>query len=136
LEGSCGYIIRITKNEVLNRIYGERIYYIELRRDWSKGSKLVFMKRTSHTDYSFIGSGIIDETFNADRLNYPEKLICIKNNCYKKIVFGQLVKFYPAVTVKDSLKDTWKTPALLHGAKVTESEILRIENLVTAFIVS
>ena len=131
-----GFIIRITRADVLNRIYGERIYFVELRREWSKGLKLIFMEKTSNTDYSFIGSGIIGQIIHPEKLNNLEKLLCVKNNCYRKIVFGQLSKFFPSINVKHTIKGSWESVALLHGTGLNASDIVKIENIATVSIVS
>lgn len=128
--------MRITRDDVLNRIYAERIYFIELRRDWSKGLKLIFMEKTSNTDYCFIGSGIIDQIIHPEKLNNFEKMLCVKNNCYRKIVFGQLSKFFPGINVKHTIKGSWKSLALLHGAGLSASDIVKIENIAIVSIVS
>jgi hypothetical protein len=131
------YIIRIALDRFENQIYGIRTYYVGLRRDWSKGSKLIFVKKSRHTDDGFIGSGIIDKTFELNELNDAEKKYCIENNWYKKIVFGKLVKFYPQVLVKDTSIWWWSEKgALLHGAQIADSDISKIERLVTTRIIT
>lgn len=128
------YIIRITKDLVANQIYGIREYYVTLRRDWSNGSKLIFVKKIgpSYDDDAFIGSGIIDKTIELNELgDVSEKQLWIKNNYYKKIVFGKLVIFHPPLLVKDTQISEWsKTTALLHGAQISTSEISLIESRV------
>jgi hypothetical protein len=128
------YIIRITKDLVANQIYGIREYYVTLRRDWSNGSKLIFVKKIgpSDDDDAFIGSGIIDKTIELYELgDVSEKQLWIKNNYYKKIVFGKLVIFHPPLLVKDTQISEWsKTTALLHGAQISTSEISLIESRV------
>ena len=136
MENCEGFIVRITRNDVLNKIYGERIYFAELRREWSKGMKLIFMKKTSDADYCFIGSGIIDGVTHPDKLSGPEKILCIKNNCYRKIIFGRLARFYPGINVKQPRSGAGKILALLHGMRLAASDIATIENLAVVSIVS
>jgi hypothetical protein len=45
---------------------------------------LICMKKTSNTDYYFIGSGIIDRAVNRSKLGAREKMLCIKNNITEK----------------------------------------------------
>jgi hypothetical protein len=132
LQYCPGFVIRVTRADVLNRIYGGRIYFVELRREWSKGLKLIFMEKTSNTDYSFIGSGII----HPEKLNNLERLLCVNNNCYRKIVFGQLSKFFPGINVKHTIKGSWKNIALLHGTGLSASDIVKIENNAIVSIIS
>jgi len=132
------YIIRITKDLVANQIYGIREYYVTLRRDWSNGSKLIFVKKIGPLDDdAFIGSGIIDKTIELNELgDVSEKQLWIKNNYYKKIVFGKLVIFHPPLLVKDTQISEWsKTTALLHGAQISSSEISLIESRVNIKII-
>ena len=136
MENCEGFIVRITRNDVLNKIYGERIYFAELRREWSKGMKLIFMKRTSDADYCFIGSGIIDRVTHPDKLSGPEKILCMKNNCYRKVTFARLAKFYPSINIRQTISKACKSLALLHGMHLSASDITIIENLAVVSIVS
>jgi hypothetical protein len=133
------YIIRITKDFVANQIYGIRKYYVTLRRDWSRGSKLIFVKKIGPPDDdAFIGSGIIDKTIGLNELgDVSEKQAWIENNYYRKIIFGKLVIFYPPLLVKDTQINAWsQTGALLHGAQISTSEISIIEGRVNIKIIS
>ena len=121
---------------MLNRIYGERTYFVELRRDWSKGMKLIFMKKTHDIDYCFIGSGIIDRVINPNEFSSLEKILCAKNNCYRKIIFGRLARFYPSINVKQPKSGACKSLALLHGMHLGASDIAKIENLAVVSMVS
>lgn len=130
-----GFIARITRDDVLNRIYGQRTYFIELRRDWSKGIKLIFMKKTSSTGYFFVGSGIIDRIVSPDKLNSTEKMFCVKNNYYQKIIFGQLTKYIPEINVELIIRGNWKSFAMLHGAHLSAPDVENIECLSRVSIV-
>ena len=136
MQDCPGFVIRVTRADVLNRIYGGRIYFVELRREWSKGLKLIFMVKRSNTDYSLIGSGIIDQIIHPEKLNNLEKLLCVNNNCYRKIVFGQLSKFFPGINVKHTIKGSWKSMALLHGTGLSASDLVNIENNAIVSIIS
>ena len=130
-----GFIARITRDDVLNRIYGQRTYFVELRRDWSKGIKLIFMKKTASTGYFFVGSGIIDRIVNPDELNSSEKMFCVKNNYYQKIIFGQLTKYIPEINVELIIRGNWKSFAMLHGAHLSTPDVENIECLSRVSIV-
>ena len=131
-----GFIARITRDDVLNRIYGQRIYFVELRREWCKGLKLIFMKKTSSTGYFFVGSGIIDRIVNPDKLNASEKMFCVKNNYYRKITFGQLTKYIPEINVELIIRGNWKSFAMLHGVHLSAPDVENIECLSRVSIVS
>ena len=135
---SSNYIIRITRDSVGNRVYGISEYYVRLRRDWSKGAKLIFVKKTGLLyEDAFIGSGIIEKTLELNELvDVSEKKLWIENNYYKKIIFGKLVKFLPPLLVKDTRISSWSQPgSLLHGAQISDSEILVIEGRVNIMII-
>jgi hypothetical protein len=132
------YIIRITKEVIANHIFGLSIYYVRLRREWSKGSKLIFLKKIDITDEdTFIGIGTIEKTFEPSELDFVERKKCIENNYYKKIVFGKLVKFVPELPIKHTQIFSLKQRApLLHGMQISDSEILNIESLVSIMIMT
>ena len=133
---SNNFIINITTNEFVYHLYGKRTYYVRIRRKWSKGSILVFVKGTE-TDDTFTGYGIIEKTFDFEYLNPLEKKICIENDWYCKIVFDKLVKFCPKIRVIDTPIGSWnKKGVLLQGMQINESDILQIEILATAIIIS
>jgi hypothetical protein len=134
---SNNYIIRIVRDEFVNRIYGDRTCYVGIRRNWSKDSTLVFIKKVNSRDDAFIGTGLIEQTLELDKLDSSEKKICIKNNWYKKIIFGKLVRFHPAVLVKDTPIICWiqKGP-LLHGHEIRDSDISKIQSLSSVTITS
>ncbi len=135
MEYGQAIITRITKDDILNRIYSDREYFVELRREWSRGLKLIFMKKTSSADYHFIGSGIIDRTVNTSKLDATEKMLCIKNNYYKKITFVQLTKYNPSINIKHIVPGNLKSFALLHGTQLSLSDVENIECLSRVTIV-
>ena len=93
------------------------------------------MKKTSSTDYFFVGSGIIDRIVNPDKLNSSEKMFCVKNNYYQKIIFGQLTKYIPEINVELIIRGNWKSVAMLHGARLSGPEVENIECLSRVSIV-
>ena len=68
------YIIRITVDVIANHIYGLSIYYIRFRREWSKGSKIIFLRKMAVTDDedAFIDLGTIEKTFEPFELEFVE----------------------------------------------------------------
>lgn len=130
------YIINITKNKFVNQIYGKRTYYVRIKRKWSKGSILVFVKG-KEAEESFTGYGIIENIFDIEYVDPPEKKMLVEYDLYYKIVFGKLVKFCPKILVRDTPIGSWnKKGVLLHGMQINESDILQIEILAAAIIIS
>jgi hypothetical protein len=48
-------IVKISRTGLVNQIYWRRVYYAKLRRDWAKGSKIVFITKTGDSEEAFIG---------------------------------------------------------------------------------
>ncbi len=123
------YILRIQRDELERQLYGQRILYVSLKRDWFRNTKLLFLRKTA-----FIGSGIIDRFVSLGELREEEKKTCLENNCYGKIEFAKLVRFYPAVAVEDTSVAGQNTLGL-HGASLLHSDALEIERLAKARLI-
>ena len=114
------YILRLQRDEHERQLYAKRSLYVGIRRDWGRGTPILFAKKDA-----FIGYGVIDRIDGLDELNEDEKKLCLENNWYAKIVFGRLVRFYPPVPVQD-------TPArglnqlALHGAEADTPAIIAL----------
>jgi hypothetical protein len=90
---------------------------------------LLFIRKAA-----FIGSGIIDRFVSPIELREDEKKICLENNCYGKIEFARLVRFYPTVAVEDTPVAGQNTLGL-HGASLPRSDALQIERLARARLI-
>jgi hypothetical protein len=126
---AASYILRIQRDELERQLYGQRILYVSIKRDWLRNTKLLFIRKAA-----FIGSGIIDRFVSLGELRDDEKKICLENNCYGKIEFAKLVRFYPTVAVEDTPVAGQNTLGL-HGAKLLRSGALQIEHLARAKII-
>jgi hypothetical protein len=82
---------------------------------------------------AFAGSGVIDRFIAIDELEEAEKKLCLENNWYGKIVFAKLVRFQPAVPVHET-PVAGRNPLTLHGASISNSAALQIEELAPAKI--
>jgi hypothetical protein len=120
---ATSYILRIQRDELERQLYSQRILYVSIKRDWLRNTKLLFMRKAV-----FIGSGIIEGFISLDELREDEKKICLENNCYGKIEFAKLVRFYPTVAVEDTPVAGQNTIGL-HGASLLRSDALQIERL-------
>jgi hypothetical protein len=125
----ASYIVRIQRDELERQLYGERILYVSIKRDWLHNTKLLFIKRTT-----FIGSGIIDRFVSLGELREDKKKVCLEHNCYGKIEFAKLMRFYPAVAVEDTSVAGQNTLGL-HGASLPRSDALQIERLARARLI-
>jgi hypothetical protein len=125
-----GYILRIQKDELERQLFGRRSFYIGIRRDWSRGARVLFVKKDA-----FAGSGVVDRFIAMDELEEPERKLCLENNWYGKIVFERLTRFVPAMPVQDT-PTAGQKPLVLHGASISGSEALQIEESALARIIS
>jgi hypothetical protein len=120
---AASYIFKIQKDDIEIQLYVQRILYVSIKRDWLPNTKLLFVKKTV-----FIGSGIIDRFVSLSELGEEEKKICFQNNCYGRIEFARLVRYYPAVAVVDT-SIAGQNILGLHGASLPPSIALQIEKL-------
>ncbi len=120
---AASYIFKIQKDDIEIQLYVQRILYVSIKRDWLPNTKLLFVKKAA-----FIGSGIIDRFVSLGELGEEEKKICFQNNCYGRIEFARLVRFYPAVAVVDTSIAS-KNILGLHGASLPPSIAHQIEKL-------
>ena len=126
-----GYILRIHRDELEERqLFVRRAFYVSIRRDWSRGTKVLFVRKDA-----FVGSGVIDRFVGIDGLEEPEKKLCIENNWYGKIVFAMLARFVPSVLVQDTPL-AGQNPLSLHGANLSGPDALQVERLAPARIMS
>lgn len=124
------YILRIQKDELERQLFSRRSFYVGIRRDWSRGTRVLFVKKDA-----FLGSGVIDRFIAINKLEEPEKKLCIENNWYGKIVFEKLARFVPAVPMQDTPAADQNSLAL-HGSSIPVLDALQIEGLATARIIS
>ena len=126
---AASYILRIQRDELERQLYGQRVVYVSIKRDWLHTTKLLFIRKSA-----FIGSGIIDRFVSLDELREDEKKICLENNYYGKIEIAKLVRFYPVVAVEDTPVAGQNTLGL-HGASLPCSDALQIERLARARLI-
>jgi len=132
------YIVKISRTGLVNQMYWKRVYYAKLRRDWTKGSKVVFITKTGVLDEAFVGFGKIKIIYELPLLDADERKVYIKNNYYSKIVFGTMVRFLPAIVthrLKFSSFSNTEHP-LLDGAYLSDSEVSMIEGLARIAIIN
>jgi hypothetical protein len=127
-DAAC-YIFKIQKDDVEIQLYVQRVLYVSIKRDWLPNTKLLFLKKAA-----FIGLGIIDRFVSLGELGEEEKKRCFQNNCYGRIEFDRLVRFYPAVAVADT-PIAGQNILSLHGASIPLSAALQIEQFARARLI-
>ena len=131
MEETLGYVLRIHRDELEERqLFSRRVFYVSVRREWSRGTKVLFVRKDA-----FIGSGVIDRFVGIAGLEEPEKKLCIENNWYGKIVFALLARFVPPVPVQNTPAAD-RNPLTLHGASMPGTDVLQVERLASARIIS
>ncbi|MDQ3902330.1 MAG: hypothetical protein M3247_01565 [Thermoproteota archaeon] len=131
------YMVKISRTELVNQIYWRRVYYSKLKRDWAKGSKIVFLTKSGDSDEAFAGLGKIKIIYELSAVDADERKDYIKNNYYSKIVFGTMVRFLPAIVTRPmNFSSFSKTERpLLDGAYLSDSEVSIIEALAKIAII-
>jgi hypothetical protein len=116
------YILRITRHEVEAQLFRQRWLFVGVRRDWSRGSKILFARRSD----AFIASGVVGGIDTLDELDPHERELCIQNNWYAKIAFAKLTRFHPEVPVKDTPFAVLNS-VTLHGSPVRMADVVKVE---------
>ncbi len=123
------YIFRIAKEEWVESVFNKRVYYTAMKRKFENNTKILFVKRGYDGD-SLIGYGIIADVLEVGELDDKERAFCLENNWFKKIIFKKMIKFEPAIAIKDTEIARWpQRGALLHGAPISEWQLEDVINL-------
>ena len=113
LSEPASYILRIQKDELERQLFGRRAFYVNISRDWSQGTIVLFIKKDS-----FISSGVIHRFVAIDALDEWERNLCTENNWYGKITFARLARFVPPVPLQDT-PAAGQNSLALHGASIS-----------------
>jgi hypothetical protein len=125
------FLLRVKGQE--RRLFANRELYVGIRRDWQKGSRLLFVDKTLEDEV--IGSGIFDAIMELEAMSEQEKKLCLQNNWYGRIILERVERFLPPVPVRGTpLAET--KPALLHGLEITEEQTEQINGLATSRVIS
>jgi len=120
---------------VLERqLYLQKSLYVGIRRNWTLGPKILFVKKTADGDV-FLGSGTIHRVVDLDELDEYDRRSCIENNWFAKILFAKLIRYHPSVRVQDTFAANLN-PLILHGADIVAEELSRIESISPARIIT
>lgn len=125
------FLLRVKGQE--RRLFANRELYVGIRRDWQKGSRLLFVDKTPED--VVIGSGVFDAIIELEAMSEREKRLCLRNNWYGRIIFDSVERFLPPVPVRGTpLAET--KPALLHGLEISEEHAKEINAFVASRIIS
>lgn len=127
---ASSYILRISRDELERQLFSRRAFYVNISRDWSRGTKILFVKKDV-----LIGSGAIDRFVAMDDMGEPERKLCVENNWYGKVLFSRLSRFVPPVQVQDT-PAAGQNPLALHGAGLSDPDAIKIEEMAACRIIS
>lgn len=123
------FILRITREEWLKRVFRLKKYYPGVPRRWGKGDIIFFARKSDFGD-SLIGYGIVEGFVKKDDLSDKERLECEIMNWKGAIVFRELYRFEPPIPIKETFLANQKAKGkYLHGLQLTveqAAEILEI----------
>jgi hypothetical protein len=135
-DNAFGFALRIAREEVERKLFIDRIFYIGIKRNWHRGSKVIFVKRSLSGD-SFVGSAVVERFVLTNHMSDTEQRLCTTNNWYGKIVFRIVTKFLPAVSVEASAGAGGnRLLGLQTGEQVPTSEIEKISQMASARLTS
>ena len=131
------FIVKISRTELLNQIYWKRVYFSKLKRDWTEGSKIIFVTKTMDSEEAFAGLGKIEMVYELSALDIDERKVYVKNNYSSKIVFGTMVRFLPTIlTHRTKLPSLRKSEyPILDGLNISDSEVSMIEDIAKISII-
>ncbi len=130
---ALAYAVRV-KEEQERALYVKRELYIGIRRDWSRGAKILLVKKNASGDL-VIGSAILEKIVELDAMDGRERKLCLENNWYGKMAFSMLTRFLKPVAVSKTLL-AGKPPALLHGLALSDDEFQAIDGMAGSRIVT
>jgi hypothetical protein len=110
-----GYVLRITAQEWVDRVFNMAIYYTSTRRKWKPRQTILFAHKTDVGD-AFVGYGVIENTYEKDELSEDEKRECEKWGWKKAIELRYVMRFEKPLPLKKTfLKDLKLRGRSLHG---------------------
>jgi hypothetical protein len=123
------FIIRLTSEAAEARLFTNRWLFVGLRRSWTKGSKILFVRKID----GFLGYGIIAGIQQIEELDAQERQLCLEKNWSAKISFSKLTRFLPPVPIEDTQLAA-ENLLTLHGSLITSQKCLEIEGMAEAKI--
>lgn len=121
-----GFILRITREDWLKRVFSIRKYYPGVSRRWERDD-IIFFARKSDVGDSLIGYGIVEKFVKKDNLSDKEKAECEIMNWRGAIIFKEIYKFEPPIPIREtSLVDLKVKGKYLHGLRLTEDQVAEI----------
>lgn len=130
---ALAYAMRV-KEDQERTLYVRRELYVGIRRDWSRGAKILLVKKNASGDL-VIGSATLEKIVELGTMADEERQLCINNNWYGKMVFSMLARFLKPIAVSDTPL-AGKPPALLHGLVLADDEFQAIEGMAGSRIIT
>jgi hypothetical protein len=114
-ETAFGYILRITNDTWVNRVFDMAIYYTNVRRSWKSGQTILFLHKGQVGD-ALVGYGVIARACGKTDLNEEERCDCEEGGWETALEFQYVKRFRNPMLVKETfLKDSKLRGRYFHG---------------------
>jgi len=121
-----GYILRISRDEWVKRVFDRKKYCVGVRRRWEPGLTVFFARKAERGD-SFLGYGFIESVQEIEGLSEEERRECEKWGWKHVLNFKSVVKFEPPLPIKETvIKDTGLWGNRLHGYRLSSEQVRSI----------
>ncbi|KYH38440.1 MAG: hypothetical protein AYL28_003680 [Candidatus Bathyarchaeota archaeon B23] len=122
-EERRGYILRIVRDDWVERVFNERRYYSGVSRRWRRGDIILLAKGTEVGD-SFLGYGVVEKAEEMWELPPEERRFASRHGWRWALTLNPLFRFERPLPVKETLlAEDPRRGRLLHGATLTEEEV-------------
>lgn len=123
------FIIRLTNEAAEARLFTNKWLFVGLRRSWTRGSKVLFVRKID----GFLGYGIIAGIQQIEELDSQERQVWLEKNWSAKITFSRLTRFLPPVPIEDTHVAA-ENLLTLHGSLISSQKCSEIEDMTSAKI--
>jgi len=122
-EERRGYILRIIRDNWVERVFKEHRYYSGVSRRWRRGDIILFAKKTEGGD-SFIGYGVVDRIEEIWELPPEERRYAMEHGWRWALTLNPIFRFEKPIPIRETiLAEDPRRGSFLHGAMLTEEEL-------------
>ena len=122
-EERRGYILRIIRDEWVEKVFKEQRYYSGISRRWRRGDIILFAKKTEAGD-SFIGYGVVEKIEEIWELPPEERRYAMEHGWRWALTLNPIFRFEKPIPIRETiLAEDPRKGRFLHGAMLTEEEL-------------
>jgi len=118
-EERRGYILRIIRDDWVEKVFRENRYYSGISRRWRRGDIILFAKKTEAGD-SFIGYGVVEKIEEIWELPPEERRYAMEHGWRWALTLNPIFRFKKPIPI---LAEDPRRGSFLHGAMLTEEEL-------------